>query len=76
MKKLSRTALGTSLDSRSGVFCWQPGPGFVGDYDVLFVRSDACAGLEKIRVRVTLAPVAVPLVTTEPTIISRLRTIA
>jgi hypothetical protein len=31
--------LGSTLDPATGVFVWQPGPGFVGPYDLTFVRS-------------------------------------
>lgn len=30
---------GSFLDRRSGEFFWQPGPGFVGSYDFVFVRT-------------------------------------
>jgi hypothetical protein len=46
--------VGSSLDNSTGAFAWQPGPGFVGRYDLLFVRT-ACDGTrERIPVRVTI----------------------
>jgi hypothetical protein len=30
--------IGSGLDAATGVFVWQPGPGFVGKYDLVFVR--------------------------------------
>jgi hypothetical protein len=34
---------GSFLDRRSGEFFWQPGPGFVGSYDFVFVRTGSGA---------------------------------
>jgi hypothetical protein len=48
--------VGSALDAASGIFYWQPGPGFIGSYDLLFVRT-ACSGeRERIRVRVRVGP--------------------
>ncbi len=33
--------VGSNLDVTTGVFTWQPGVGFVGAYDLVFVRCDA-----------------------------------
>jgi hypothetical protein len=32
--------LGSSLDARAGIFYWQPAPGFLGSYNLLFVSPD------------------------------------
>jgi hypothetical protein len=37
--ELSALPAGSFLDRRSGEFFWQPGPGFVGAYDFVFVRT-------------------------------------
>ena len=37
-----------------GAFYWQPGLGYVGNYDLLFVRTGADGARERIPVRVTL----------------------
>lgn len=37
--ELSALPAGSFLDRRSGEFFWQPGPGFVGVYDFVFVRK-------------------------------------
>jgi phosphatidylserine/phosphatidylglycerophosphate/cardiolipin synthase-like enzyme len=47
---------GSALDAARGVFTWQPGPGFVGGYDLVFVRTDAVGGRSKTPVHVTIAP--------------------
>lgn len=37
--QLGALPAGSFLDRRSGEFFWQPGPGFVGTYDFVFVRT-------------------------------------
>jgi hypothetical protein len=32
--------IGSGLDAATGVFVWQPGPGFVGQYDLAFTRRE------------------------------------
>jgi hypothetical protein len=31
--------VGSSLDTEHGVFTWQPGPGFIGNYEFIFIRK-------------------------------------
>lgn len=33
--------IGSTLDSKRGVFYWQPGAGFIGDYELVFLRRDS-----------------------------------
>ncbi len=47
---------GASFDPDRGAFYWQPGLGYMGDYDFLFVRTLADGSRERIPVRVTLEP--------------------
>ncbi len=49
---------GSSFDPDRGNFYWQPGLGFMGDYDFVFVRTGADGARERIPVRVTLQPAA------------------
>jgi hypothetical protein len=42
--------IGSTL--KGGVFYWQPGPGFLGDYTMMFERPDGT----RIPVRVTIVP--------------------
>jgi hypothetical protein len=37
---LSPLPIGSTLDKDGGVFYWQPGPGFVGEYRFVFVAKD------------------------------------
>jgi len=45
---------GSSFDPSRGAFYWQPGLGYVGNYDLLFVRTSADGARERMPVRVTL----------------------
>ena len=45
---------GSSFDPVRGAFYWQPGLGYVGNYDLLFVRTGADGTRERIPVRVSL----------------------
>jgi hypothetical protein len=47
---------GSAFDAAQGVFTWQPGAGFVGGYDFLFVRTDLTGTQSKVPVRVQIAP--------------------
>jgi len=38
--QLRNLPIGSTLDSSSGTFYWQPGPGFIGEYRFLFVLKD------------------------------------
>jgi hypothetical protein len=45
--------IGSTLDAQSGIFYWQPGPGFLGTYSFIFV--DGRTGLKK-SVAMTIKP--------------------
>jgi len=40
----------------SWTFSWMPGPGFLGDYDFVFVGKDAAGSMMKTRVRIRILP--------------------
>jgi hypothetical protein len=44
--------IGSHLDQSTGIFTWQPGAGFVGSYDLVFVRSNGT----RREVRIVLQP--------------------
>ena len=52
--ELRELPAGSSFDPDRGTFYWQPGLGYVGNYDLLFVRKGVDGGRERIPVRVTL----------------------
>jgi hypothetical protein len=51
---LRELPIGSSFDPSRGAFYWQPGLGYVGNYDLLFVRTGADGTRERIPVRVSL----------------------
>ncbi len=53
--RLAPLPSGSFLDRRSGEFFWQPGLGFVGTYELVFVRNVAGAS-ERIPLTVEIAP--------------------
>ena len=52
---LAPLPVGSTLDRDSGVFTWAPGVGFVGAYDLVFVRH-VDAAVARREVRIILAP--------------------
>jgi hypothetical protein len=38
--RLEALPVGSTLDNREGVFYWQPGPGFVGQYRFVFIMKN------------------------------------
>jgi hypothetical protein len=48
--------VGSSLDTKSGVFSWQPGPGFVGRYDFVFLRTSDWGIKTRIPVEIRIVP--------------------
>jgi len=54
----SALPLGSSLDANAGIFYWQPAPGFLGKYDLVFAPSIAESGATSaaVRVRVIVGP--------------------
>lgn len=48
--------IGSTMDSDSGVFSWMPGPGFVRDYQFLFVCEDSSGQTVAKKVTVNILP--------------------
>jgi hypothetical protein len=53
--KLQMLPAGSFLDRRTGEFFWQPGAGFVGTYDFVFIRTE-----DGVRTRIPLTIVIAP----------------
>jgi hypothetical protein len=53
--ELQPLPIGSTLDGR-GTFSWLPGPGFVGSYDLVFLRTARDGSREQIPVRIVLRP--------------------
>jgi hypothetical protein len=50
---LGNLPVGASID-QTGTFYWQPGPGFVGSYDLIFVRTGCDGGKQRLPVTVVI----------------------
>jgi hypothetical protein len=48
--------IGSTLDSEAGAFYWQPGPGFIGDYELWFLVGDSSGGIYRKVLVVHIAP--------------------
>jgi hypothetical protein len=48
--------IGSSLDAPTGAFAWMPGVGFVGSYDLVFVRWSGGRAVARQEVRIVLNP--------------------
>lgn len=55
-EKLEALPIGSSLDPVKGIFCWQPGPGFVGDYELVFFGKDSSGTLFKKNIYLRVVP--------------------
>jgi hypothetical protein len=52
--------IGSTLDRETGVFYWQPGPGFLGQYDFVFIKQDSGRFSVKSPVTVRILPRGTP----------------
>jgi hypothetical protein len=55
-ESLGPLPIGSHLDASSGTFTWQPGVGFVGSYDLVFVRWQDGRAVTRQDVRIVLHP--------------------
>jgi hypothetical protein len=54
--RLRQLPIGSRLEPQTGAFTWSPGVGFVGTYDLVFVRSAGARRLARREVRFILQP--------------------
>ena len=54
--ELRRLPIGSRLDSARGVFYWQPGPGFIGEYDLVFLERTSSGEMTKQIIRIKIKP--------------------
>ncbi len=55
-EELRPLPVGSTLDTQKGIFYWIPGPGFFGDYDLLFVKKESNGDTWKKQIRLTIVP--------------------
>ena len=53
---LAPLPIGSNLNPSTGAFTWMPGVGFVGTYDLVFVRQEAGRAIARQDVRIVLNP--------------------
>jgi hypothetical protein len=58
--QLRTLPIGSALDGATGVFTWQPGPGFVGRYELVFVRGEGGVLEERVPITIVLQPNSSP----------------
>jgi len=54
--RLRKLPVGSTLDTEQGRFLWQPGPGFVGPYEFVFIFTDARGNERQEKVSITIEP--------------------
>ncbi len=55
-EELRPLPIGSTLNTKNGTFSWQPGPGFIGEYDFIFLAKDENGLSKKIRTRIKILP--------------------
>ncbi len=53
-ERLQSLPPGSALDRQKGIFYWQPGPGFVGKYDFVFIIKDVSGTGKRIAISVVI----------------------
>ncbi|MCP5108772.1 MAG: hypothetical protein GY950_35635, partial [bacterium] len=53
---IARLPVGSTLDSDAGVFSWQPGVGFVGQYDFVFIEESETGELSRKEILINILP--------------------
>jgi hypothetical protein len=54
--ELRELPIGTTFDASTGILYWQPGPGFIGDYEFVFLSRNANSRSLRTSVMVTIKP--------------------
>ena len=54
--QLEALPIGSTLDTRKGIFYWSPGPGFIGSYQFVFLKRDLYGEITKTLINVKIVP--------------------
>lgn len=55
-EELRPLPIGSTLDVKKGKFLWQPGPGFIGDYNLVFIVKDKNSVKNKLLLKISIVP--------------------
>jgi len=53
---VSPLPIGSTLDTDRGIFYWQPGPGFIGQYRFVFIEKEETGPVNRKEIAVTIVP--------------------
>jgi hypothetical protein len=54
--RLTQLPVGSTLDLKKGIFSWIPGPGFLGEFNLVFVEQGPDGTLCRKNVTVAIVP--------------------
>jgi hypothetical protein len=54
--RLAPLPIGSFLDSKSGIFSWQPGPGYLGHHELVFFKRSKTGEMKRILITVRISP--------------------
>ncbi len=54
--RLKPLPVGSTLDTKRGIFYWLPGPGFLGDFRLVFIKKDRYGNAVKKSILMTILP--------------------
>jgi hypothetical protein len=53
---LKALPIGSSFNGQAGVFSWQPGPGFIGVYELVFIIRMGSGEIERKQITIKINP--------------------
>ena len=54
--QLEPLPVGSTLDTQRGIFYWQPGPGFIGEYRFVFIEKEQNTDISRKNIVVKIVP--------------------
>jgi hypothetical protein len=54
--QLKALPIGSSFNAQEGVFSWQPGPGFLGVYELIFISRTGSGEIERKQITIKISP--------------------
>lgn len=55
-EELRPLPIGSTLDAEKGIFYWQPGAGFIGEYDFVFIKATRYGTKETVKIKINILP--------------------